>query len=70
MKYVHEYYIISLGYDVEGYSVIPSDSTGLRRFHYRGLVYGEPALRFSTKNGQKLDDDVAMLFCTPSFIIS
>ncbi|ELK8587305.1 TPA: hypothetical protein KDX64_000621 [Vibrio vulnificus] len=70
MKYDHEYYIMSPDYDVEGYSVIPSDSTSLRRFHYRELVYGEPALRFSTKNGQTLDEDVEMLFCTPSFIIS
>jgi hypothetical protein len=70
MKYDQEYYIMSPNYDVEGYSVIPNGATGLRRFHYRELVYGEPALRFNTKNGQKLDDDVGMLFCTPSFIIS
>ena len=70
MKYDQEYYIISPDFDIEGYSVIPSDSTGLRRFHYRELVYGEPALRFSTKSGQQLGEDIAMLFCTPSFIIS
>ncbi|HDY7914216.1 hypothetical protein [Vibrio parahaemolyticus] len=51
------YYIIFPDYDVEGYSVIPSDSTALRRFHYRELVFGEPVLRFNTKNGQTLDDE-------------
>ena len=70
MKYDCEYYIMSPNYDFKGYKVTPTESTSLRRFHYREQIYGEPALRFKLKGNQGLKKDSAMLFCIPSYIIS
>ena len=70
MNYNSEYYIVSPDFDIEGYEVKPSESTGLRRFHYRELAYGEPALCFTTKNSEVLANGTKMLFSIPSFIVS
>ncbi len=49
MSYNNEYYVMTPNFDMEGFKVIPTESTALRRFHYREQIYGQPALRFNRK---------------------
>ncbi|MEZ8201156.1 imm11 family protein [Vibrio splendidus] len=70
MNYNNEYYVMTPNFDMVGFKVIPTESTALRRFHYRKQIYGEPALRFYSKGNKIIDNTMPMLFCTPSVIIS
>ncbi|MCC4819840.1 hypothetical protein BCU85_21280 [Vibrio lentus] len=70
MSYNNEYYVMTPNFDMEGFKVIPTESTALRRFHYREQIYGQPALRFNSKGNKIIEKTMPMLFCTPSVIIS
>ncbi|WP_167852959.1 AHH domain-containing protein [Vibrio tasmaniensis] len=70
VNYNNEYYVMTPNFDLVGFKVIPTESTALRRFHYRKQIYGEPALRFYSKGNKIIDNTMPMLFCTPSVIIS
>ena len=72
MNYDEIYYVMCPGCEDkdEIFHVTPTDATALRRFHYRELVYGEPALKFEAENENVLNSSPLMLFCKPTFIIS
>ncbi|MEZ9744595.1 DUF1629 domain-containing protein [Vibrio splendidus] len=72
MDYNDLYYVMTPNFDDE-YEVIhinPTEGTGLRRFHYRDLPFGEPAVKFILSNCATDNKIPSMFFCKPSFLIS
>ena len=72
MNYNEVYYVMTPNYDEE-YEILhitPSESTGIRRFHYREMSYGDPALNFISNGLDSVDEMPLMLFCKPSILVS
>ena len=72
MNYNEVYYVMTPNYD-EAYEILhitPSESTGIRRFHYREMSYGDPALNFISNGLDSVDEMPLMLFCKPSILVS
>ena len=70
MNYNDHYYIISQNFENSEHKVIPTESTSLKRFHYREQIYGQQPLKFITHHATILNSKPQMFFCTPSIIIS
>ncbi|WP_146161105.1 hypothetical protein [Vibrio splendidus] len=59
MSYNNEYYVMTPNFEMEEFKVIPTESTALRRFHYREQIYGQPALRFNSKGNKIIEKNNA-----------
>ncbi|WP_047049508.1 imm11 family protein [Vibrio mexicanus] len=70
MNHDQIYYVMAPNYNAKGFKVVPTESTALRRFHYKEQVDGESALQFESKSGKVNPLDTQLLFCTPSILIS
>ncbi|ELH4836257.1 imm11 family protein [Vibrio harveyi] len=72
MDYNDLYYVMSPNYndEYEVIHIIPTESAGLRRFHFRDLSYGEPAVKFIMNDSVTRNNIPSIFFCKPSFFIS
>ncbi|EHU9460240.1 hypothetical protein KZY41_004347 [Vibrio vulnificus] len=72
MKYNESYYLMFPYYaNGENLKVIPTEETGLTRFHYKRLKHGKDHLRFLSKaKAADILNGSDVLFCGPTLLVS